>query len=71
MLAFSGLQSLELRSMTGDNWKKEGLKIDVDDNITAIQASKNGTYLLLNISMTKPRIDLISFDETETWGKTL
>jgi len=36
MLAFSGLQSLELRSMTGDNWKKEGLKIDVDDNITAI-----------------------------------
>lgn len=63
MLVFSGKSTLEFRSMSNDAWKKEGVMVEVDDNITAITASREGTHLLVNISMTKPRIELISFDE--------
>ena len=38
--------------------------IEVDDNMTAITASRECTHLLVNISMTKPRIELISLDES-------
>ena len=63
MLVFSGKSTLEFRSMSNDAWKKDGIMVEVDDNITAITASREGTHLLVNISMTKPRIELISFDE--------
>jgi len=42
----------------------------MDDSITAIQASKDGRYLLANISMSKPRIELISFS-ADKWGTTI
>lgn len=70
MLVFSGKSTLEFRSISNDAWKKEGIFVEVDDNITAITASKEGTHLLVNISMTKPRIELISLDESQgtPWG---
>jgi len=71
MLVFSGKSNLELRKMTNHNWMKEGQIIEMDDAITAITASKNGDFLLVNISMTKPRIELLSFDQTTNWGTTI
>jgi hypothetical protein len=64
MLVFSGKSTLEFRSMSNDAWKKEGVMVEVDDNITAITASREGTHLLVNISMAKPRIELITLDES-------
>jgi hypothetical protein len=66
MLVFSGLATLELRTV----WKQEGISIEMDDNITAITASRDGCHLLCNISMTKPRIELLSF-EGPSWGKSV
>jgi hypothetical protein len=62
MVCFSGKCTLELRNLQNDAWKREGLYIEMDDCITAIQASKDGLYLLVNISMQKPRIELLSFN---------
>lgn len=66
MLVFSGLATLELRTV----WKQEGISIEMDDNITAITASRDGCHLLCNISMSKPRIELLSF-EGPSWGKSV
>ena len=68
MLAFFGKQTLELRPFSALG--KEGQVTEMDDYITAITASKDGRALLLNISMTKPRIELMSFTENE-WRKTV
>jgi hypothetical protein len=62
MVCFSGKSTLELRNLQNDAWKREGLYIEMDDCITAIQASTDGLYLLVNISMQKPRIELLSFN---------
>ena len=64
MVVFSGKTTLELRNMNGNSWKKEGTFIEMDDSITQINASKDGVFLLVNISMTNPRIELISFEST-------
>jgi hypothetical protein len=43
----------------------------MDDSIIAITASREGTSLLVNVSMIKPRIELISFEPDQTWGTTI
>ena len=43
--------------------------IDGNDTITAISLSKDGKYLLANISMTKPRIECYHIATGETRGK--
>ena len=68
MLAFFGKQTLELRPFSALG--KEGQVTEMDDYITAITASKDCQALLLNISMTKPRIELMSFSENE-WRKSV
>ena len=69
MLAFTGKSTLELRLL--DQLKKEGQTIEMDDSIIAITASREGTSLLVNVSMIKPRIELISFEPDQTWGTTI
>ena len=43
--------------------------IDVSDVITAISLSKDGKYILANISMTKPRIECFHLASGESRGK--
>ena len=64
MIVFSGKSTIELRNLNGNSWKKEGTFIEMDDTITQINSSKDGLYLLVNISMNNPRIELISFENT-------
>lgn len=64
MIVFSGKSTIELRNMNGNSWKKEGTFIEMDDTITSINSSKDGLFLLVNISMSNPRIELISFEST-------
>lgn len=59
MLVFSGKSTLELRLF--NSWKKDGQIIEMEDSIIAITASREGTQLLVNVSMIKPRIELVSF----------
>ena len=47
MLVFSGKSTLEFRSMSNDAWKKEGIMVEVDDNITAITASNLSSSSLI------------------------
>ncbi len=51
---------MEVRSLA--NLKTEGYKIEMDDTITAIVASKKGNQLLVNQSLSKPKIELLLFD---------
>ena len=67
-LVISGKCCLELRG--GDGYGTIVKVIEMDDNITAIQASRLGDYLLVNVSMSKPRVELISFKEA-AWGTSL
>ena len=43
--------------------------IDTNDTITAINLSKDGQYLLANISMAKPRIECFHLATGESKGK--
>lgn len=43
--------------------KREGVAYDLGDTVTAIAASKDCDYLLVNISLTKARIELFSTDD--------
>ena len=45
------------------------LVIEGNDTITAVNLSKNGDYLLANISMTKPRIECWHLPSGESRGK--
>ena len=46
------------------NLKQEDLRIEMDDTITAVTASKSGRFLLVNQSFSKPRIELLQFDSS-------
>lgn len=43
--------------------------IEVSDTITAINLSRDGTFMLANISMTKPRIECWHLPTGESRGK--
>lgn len=69
MLVFSGKSTLELRRV--DQLKKEGLKLEMEDAVVAMTASLDGTKLLANVSLTNPRIELLSFAAHSNWGTTI
>jgi len=45
---------------------QEGVKFDLGDQITAITGSRCGLYLLANLSMQKPRIELYKIANLKT-----
>jgi WD40 repeat protein len=71
LLAISGKCCLELRAMHKNEISPITEVIELDDNITAISASKSGAHLLVNVSMTKPRIELISFRAGDKWSSSI
>ena len=57
-LILAGKSFLELRFTSSDLILQEGTKFDLGDQITSITGSRCGLYLLANLSMQKPRIEL-------------